>query len=266
MSDIVLSPEYEALKSEIDKLNKDLTALIMERDELIYHICPGIESEYMLKIGALEYKAFEFQCKILRIKRKIELIQQKFNRQEAVVLPLIEEQLDNEYAEYEAKLKEKLNLINDALSYAQGEEMSAEDIKELKRIYRKIVKRLHPDMNPDITEAQHKLFLNAVAAYKNGDLKMLKSLEILIDEISDNFEDYSSIEPLENKKEALNKQIQSLIENIEKIKKAFPYNQKEFLLNDEKVKEKQAELNNLIEKYKEIYKHYEEKLSALLGN
>lgn len=28
MSDIILSPEYEALKSEIDKLNKDLTALI----------------------------------------------------------------------------------------------------------------------------------------------------------------------------------------------------------------------------------------------
>lgn len=45
MSDIILSPEYEALKSKIDKLNKDLTALIMERDELIYHICPGIESE-----------------------------------------------------------------------------------------------------------------------------------------------------------------------------------------------------------------------------
>ena len=95
---------------------------------------------------------------------------------------------------------------------------------------------------------------------------MLKSLEILIDEISDNFEDYSSIESLENKKEALNKQIQSLIEHIEKIKKTFPYNQKKFLLNDEKVKEKQAELNNLIEQYKEIYKHYEEKLSALLGN
>lgn len=266
MSDIILSPEYEALKSKIDKLNKDLTALIMERDELIYHICPGIESEYMLEIGTLEYKAFEFQCKILRIKRKIELIQQKFNRQEAVVLPLIEEQLDNEYAEYEAKLKEKLNLIKDALSYSQGEEMSAEDIKELKMIYRKIVKKLHPDMNPDITETQHKLFLNAVAAYTSGDLQMLKSLEILIDEIFGDIEDYSSLESFKNKKETLCRHINSITEYIDKIKKSFPYNQKEFLLNDEKVKEKQSEFNNLIEQYKEMYKHYEEKLSALLGN
>lgn len=265
MSDIILSPEYEALKSKIDKLNKDLTALIMERDELIYHICPGIESEYMLKIGTLEYKAFEFQCKILRIKRKIELIQQKFNRQEAVVLPLIEEQLDNEYAEYEAKLKEKLDSINNALDFARLKTLSAKDTKELKCIYRKIVKRLHPDMNPDITETERKLFLNAVAAYKNADLKMLKSLEILLDEISDDIEDYSSLEILKNKKETFRKHIQSLIEDIEKVKKAFPYNQKEFLLNDEKVGEKQAQLNDLIKQYKEMYKHYEDKLSALLG-
>lgn len=266
MSDIILSPEYENLRNEIDKLHKDLTALIMEKDEMVYHICPSIESDYMLKIGTLEYKAFEFQCKILRIKRKIELIQQKFNRQEAVILPLIEEQLDKEYAEYEVKLKEKLNSLNDAIAYSQGKELSAEDVKELKRIYRKIVKRLHPDMNPDITETEHKLFLNAVAAYKNGDLKTLKSLEILLDEISDEIEDYSSIEYLKDKREALKKHIDSLLSYIEKIKKSFPYNQKEFLQDDEKVAKKQAEINNIIEQYKEMYKHYEEKLNVLLGN
>lgn len=266
MSDIILSPEYENLRNEIDKLHKDLTALIMEKDELVYHICPSIESDYMLKIGTLEYKAFEFQCKILRLKRKIELIQQKFNRQEAVILPLIEEQLDKEYTEYEVKLKEKLNSLNDAIAYSQGIDLSAEDVKELKRIYRKIVKRLHPDMNPDITETEHKLFLNAVAAYKNGDLKTLKSLEILLDEISDEIEDYSSIEYLKDKREALKKHIDSLLSYIEKIKKSFPYNQKEFLQDDEKVARKQAEINNIIEQYKEMYKHYEEKLNALLGN
>ncbi len=266
MDNIILSSEYEKLQNEIDKLHKELTAMIMEKDELIYHICPSIESDYMIKIGMLEYKAFEVQCNILRIKRKIELIQQKFNRQEAVILPLIEEQLDKEYAEYEAKLKEKLNSINYAIAYSQGKELSVEDIKELKRIYRKIVKRLHPDINPNITETKHKLFLNAVAAYKNGDLKTLKSLEILLNEISDNIEDYLSIEYLKGKRESLKKHINSLLSYIEKIKKSFPYNQKEFLKDDIAVEKKQTELNNIIKQYKELYKHYEEKFNALLGN
>lgn len=265
MSDIILNPEYEILKTEIEKLHKDLTALIMEKDELLYHICPNIESDYMLKIGILEYKAFEFQCKILRIKRKTELIQQKFNRQEVVVISLIEEQLNKEYAEYEAKLKEKLDSINNAVAIAELGVLSDRDTKELKRIYRKIVRRLHPDMNPNLTESEQKLFLNAVAAYKNGDLKMLKSLEILIDEASDDIEDYSPIEILKNKKETLKNYIDSLVKNIEKIKNSFPYNQKVFLMNDKRIEEKKRELNEIIKQYKEMYKHYEEKLSALLG-
>ena len=38
--------------------------------------------QYMLALGAIEYKLFETQCKMLRLKRKIELIQAKLNRQE----------------------------------------------------------------------------------------------------------------------------------------------------------------------------------------
>lgn len=84
MSDIIVSPEYLKLLEEIKQLKEDLASLYEERDELIYHICKNIETEYMSKIGVLEYKLYEFQCKILRIKRKIELYQQKINRQEKI--------------------------------------------------------------------------------------------------------------------------------------------------------------------------------------
>lgn len=266
MSDIILDPEYEALKNEIDKLHKDFTALIMEKDELVYHICPNIESEYMLSVGMLEYKIYEFQCKIFRIKRKIELIQQKFNRQEIVIIKLIEAQLDREYAKYEAKLKEKLEILNEAMAYSQGEPLSMKDKNEIKRIYRKIVKKLHPDMNPEVSPEEQRLFLNAVRAYKSGDLKTLQSIEILIDEISSsNNRDDFSIEDMTKEKEKLKKNINSLIEYIGKIKKSFPYNQKQFLEDEKAVEEKKEELNRIIENHKEMYKHYEEKLSALLG-
>ena len=67
MSDIIINPEYLKLIEEVKQLKEDIASLYEERDELIYHICRNIETEYMSKIGVLEYKLYEFQCKILRL-------------------------------------------------------------------------------------------------------------------------------------------------------------------------------------------------------
>ena len=173
-SNVIVFPDFEKLKSEVEKMRTELSMLLLERDELQFVICKNIETEYMLKLGSIEYKAYEAQCAALRLKRKIELIQAKKNRQEKVIISAIEETLDNEFAEYQKQLNEQIDKMNDALKRSKAEVLSDEDNKELKKLYRKIVKALHPDINPDVSEAQVQLFDNAVSAYKNGDLGTLR--------------------------------------------------------------------------------------------
>ena len=81
---IVPLPEHEALKEEIEKLRTELSMLVLERDELIFVECKNIEMAYMLSVGALEYKAYELECAVLRLKRKADLIQARKNRQEKI--------------------------------------------------------------------------------------------------------------------------------------------------------------------------------------
>ena len=171
---VIVFPNFEKLKSEVEKMRTELSMLLLERDELQFVICKNIETEYMLKLGSIEYKAYEAQCAALRLKRKIELIQAKKNRQEKVIISAIEETLDNEFAEYQKQLNEQIDKMNDALKRSKAEVLSDEDNKELKKLYRKIVKALHPDINPDVSEAQVQLFDNAVSAYKSGDLGTLR--------------------------------------------------------------------------------------------
>ena len=171
---VIVFPNFEKLKSEVEKMRTELSMLLLERDELQFVICKNIETEYMLQLGSIEYKAYEAQCAALRLKRKIELIQAKKNRQEKVIISAIEETLDNEFAEYQKQLDEQIDKMNDALKRSKAEVLSDEDNKELKKLYRKIVKALHPDINPDVSEAQVQLFDNAVSAYKSGDLGTLR--------------------------------------------------------------------------------------------
>lgn len=105
---IILFPEFVTLKAEVEKLRTEISMLLLERDELRLVICKNIETAYMLALGSLEYKAFELNCEVLCIKRKIDLIQAKKNRQEKIVLSAIEELLDEEFAEFQRQLDEQI--------------------------------------------------------------------------------------------------------------------------------------------------------------
>lgn len=58
-SNVIVFPDFEKLKSEVEKMRTELSMLLLERDELQFVICKNIETEYMLKLGSIEYKAYE---------------------------------------------------------------------------------------------------------------------------------------------------------------------------------------------------------------
>ena len=70
--------------------------------------------------------------------------------------------------------------MNDALERSKADPLSEEESRELKILYRKVIKALHPDMNPEITDAQARLFDQAVSAYKNGDLPAMRLIDEMV--------------------------------------------------------------------------------------
>lgn len=83
-SNIILFQNFEELKEQVEKLRIELSMLVLEKDELQFVECENIETAYLLLFGALEYKVYEAQCSMLKLKRKVELIQASKNRQEKV--------------------------------------------------------------------------------------------------------------------------------------------------------------------------------------
>ena len=264
-ADIIVLPAYEDLKTEIEKLRVELSMLLLERDELNFVICRNLETEYMLKLGGLEHQLYLKQCEAQRLKREAELIRAALNRQEKPDLSQIESSLDEEFADFQEKLDEQVQKMNEALKHNSGEPLSSEDTKELKSLYRKIVKRLHPDLNPNSTDAEMQLFENAVTAYKNGDLLSVRAIYEMVGDDSAAPDETDTMQALIKTKKHLEEILAGIKEEISAIKSRYPYTERELLADDAKVEEKKQQLRGALEQYQKLCELYQERIAAMKG-
>lgn len=260
---IIMFPGFEALKLEVEKLRTELSTLVLERDELLYMECRNIEMAYMLSLGGLEYKVYEAECAVLRLKRKLELIQAKRNLQERIVIAQIEITLDTEFSEYKERLKAQIDKMNEAIDRSHRGLLTDEQAKELKRLYRKIVKSLHPDLHPDLSDSQLELFKNAVTAYENGDLQTLQIISEMVGEpLPDTSQD--AMTQLTHEKERLGNLLKTIKNSIKTIKSEYPYILKEIVNSPEKTAERKQALEKMLEQYREMIATYYAKIEEMM--
>ena len=65
----LILPEYAKYVYEINFLRLAIAKSLAHRDALKYHICKYIELDYVLKIGALEYKQMVVENKVQKAKK-----------------------------------------------------------------------------------------------------------------------------------------------------------------------------------------------------
>lgn len=261
---IILFPDFDELRAEIEKLRTELSMLLLERDELQLVICKNIEAAYMLEFGGLEYQMYEARCLALRLKRKIELIQAKKNRQEKIYISEIEKLLDREFDEYQKRLDDLIGKMNEALERRTWAVLTEEDAREIKRLYRKVVKMLHPDLNPDLSEAQVHLFYHAVEAYQRGDLAALRVIGEMVGVDLSPEHDADGRSQLGEERNRLRALLQKVNESIAEIKANYPYTMKEVLEDPKRLEQKKKELEQMLRLFREQIAVYQAKIEEML--
>ncbi|MBR2668436.1 MAG: hypothetical protein IKE36_01415 [Solobacterium sp.] len=257
MNEIIISPEWQKMQEEVERLKTSLSMIVMERDELLHVVCRNLESKYMMKLGELEYRVYKAMCECMRMKRKCELIQAAVNHGKKPDMTAIDEQLDYEFLEYTAELEAKMRKMNEAIEHHHGRILSEKETKELKSLYRKIVKRLHPDLHPEVTDEQLRLYQNAVEAYRHGDIDTLRIIDALCEDCQEgSIQEYSP----EERKAQLLSAIKRVQEEIEAIKQRFPYTERELLEDPDKIEQRRKELKKEMDAYDSQRELYEESI------
>ena len=233
-------PEDQALREEIARLRASLTAVLLQKDDLLLIQCKRIEAAYLRRFGALELKVYESWCECLRAKRRAKLIRAARNRREQADPVRIEAALDEELSVYRQELEDRFRRVAGVMEPKEGPGLSQRGAKELKELYRQAVKSLHPDLHPQADEEQSRQLQQAMRAYRSGDLETLRALCDCMPAAEREGE--SSLDQLRAEARRLRSSLRELNRQLEAIKAEYPFNARVYLEDDAKGREKEAQL------------------------
>jgi len=239
-TDILISPEVTALKSEIERLQKEFMRLYTLRDQMINHERDDLYCRYVLLIGNEKFENFKLSVEVQALKMMCEMAQACVNRDDIPDMDDIKRNVDFEMADYYKEVEaqaEAVRLAREASCFSDY------DMRELQQLFRLVVKRLHPDLHPDLPEKMLDLFIQAQAAYRTKNLPLLREIVMCLDLNEDVDEVLAKSEvTLQQMRDRLRQQIADLENEIGNLELSFPFNIRKCISDPTWIHEQKEEL------------------------
>ena len=245
---IELHPKVKELLSKYNLLKDELGRLIEEREYVTVTEIPRLQSEYKFKVGIVEYDCFALKIQMRAMRHEIKMRQAALMSGETITDEEVKNRIEIELKNWKKQIDKMNEEINEAKLYLNSPTLSEEEAREFKLLYRNLVKKLHPDINLDLSEDNKILWAKVNIAYKDGDIKELRSLNENTENIEEDLhlEDENVLDNISNKIVETRNNIEKVIQDINKMNSEFPVNMREKLNDKEWIKIKNEETTKQI--------------------
>ena len=257
----------QALREQIRSVREAIVEMLARIDHITLQELPQIRVDYAVKIGCWEQELLEAELAGRRARRRLALAQAAANRGQQIDLSPIDAQLDAELADWQAKV-EAARLSYEAALKArlEGRPLSRADAREVKSLYRTLVKRLHPDVCHG-GEREAAMFKMAQAAYAKGDIDALRSLEVAtrhMDPASDDLDESCDASELEHELELARIEEGVVRERLEQLEECEEMRLGDLLNSTEWLTRRTTQLREAIDEWRRVKSDCERRLSELM--
>jgi hypothetical protein len=223
-------PAHAALAAEVAALREELAVLLAEVDELVEFVRPNLLALYQVRLGPAELQLLAAKYELARLKRAIDLAQAALNAGVTPDPARIEATLEREAEEWKERLDAAAKKLKAAAEHLKGL-LSKEESAELRKLYVVLVKKLHPDLHPDLTDDEKKLWHKVQEANRLNDLAGMRALVALAEgKIAP--KETPAMDALSQEKKVLSKHVETQRKKIAAIRAEPPFTL-ERELNDE---------------------------------
>jgi len=234
--------------------------LLLRRDQLRKEarIAEGL---YIKEFGDLMVEVFEKQIACITKKKRISYYQMALNRGEPINQTEIDRLIAQQMKAYQDQLDQKIQENENAKKIS---EITSLDYLKIKRIYHRIAKKLHPDINPKTSEIPElmELWHHVVADYNANSLKDIEADEILVNKALEKI----GIGNMEIEIPDIQDTIKRIEEEITHIMETDPYQYKYLIEDPEAVAEQKKALEDEKKNYEEYEKELDDTIDGLLKN
>jgi len=239
---------YEELINRRDSLKKEA---------FLYH------AAYVREFGDLVLEIFRKKIECIRKKKTIEYCQAALNHGKSVDQAKMQEYLEKEMEEFQAQLDD---MVKEHEASLKSEVVTEKDILEIKRIYHRLVKKIHPDINPSVTTSEELMDLwnRIVISYNCNDLKGLQELEVLVKAALENegLDEEGEVIDIPN----IEEKIAGLEEEIRTIMETDPYQYKYLLDDKQAIDDKKEDLRDELRTYEDYSNQLDDVLEEIMGS
>jgi len=261
MNEISYSNEFLKLKMEFDVLKERVANQVEMHQHLVTVVGPNLKSRYMIEVGQFEHRVYELQTSVSRWQRRFTLRQMALNRGDKPDYAAIEVELDKEFQEYIEKIKKHIEELKEASALYHSVSFSDEETTAIRNAYLDAVKKLHPDLNPDLPEDAVNLWHQIQKAYEERDWENVKFLAGLVQDVvsgKSGFEDDANgIEELKRRISSMRERSDGLAKRTAELRAHVPFTYEDFLDDEEEVKMRKGQLFAQIEQLESAIKEYE---------
>jgi hypothetical protein len=243
MTALVPHPEYEALRADLRRLQDELSHAFAELEHLQTQTRPYLLALYQQKIGHAELACLREQCKVEWLRRFIEHVQAARNRGESPVIEHVEAELSGELSAYWTRLRESAAKV-EAAQKLLGNLKTKEESREFRHLYFKLVKRLHPDVNPSLTDRERLFWRRVQRAYETVDVAELRAIWQAIETLPV-AEEPDLIDELRRRHQRLLDEIGRVRARLEELERQPPFDMRDKLTDEAWVRDRLAQVESM---------------------
>ncbi|MCR5800298.1 MAG: hypothetical protein K6G69_09505 [Lachnospiraceae bacterium] len=241
-----------------DEKYEQYEELLVRRDQL-FKDAGSYMTGYTLEFGEMINANFELKVECIKKKKTISYCRRRINRGLKIDTLHMQEEIEAEMKLYYSQLEDMSRELTDAKN---AETISEYRLVRAKKIYRRLAKKLHPDINPGTKkdESLRELWQRITEAYRKSDIDELEDLEALTKKT---IEDMGS-EKFEIKIKDIDKRIERVERQINEILTTEPYIYGELLRDETKVKNMKESLQSEHENYEQYLEILTKDLEEIL--